>query len=169
MEGSFKKDFEKTWFETADRMRAYMFCACGRWNDAEDLMQNCYLRALQHWGQFNGTGSRQAWLFTIARTTYIDFLRSQKRKSDSTNDQKLQKIAHKKPSQSNEQQAELVWNAINDLSIEYREVIHLRFAAGLDYKEISDSLKIPIGTVRSRLHRGLKAIREQIGDRNNET
>jgi RNA polymerase sigma-70 factor (ECF subfamily) len=169
MEGNFKKDFEKTWCETADRMRAYMFCACGCWTDAEDLMQNCYLRALQNWGQFNGSGSRQAWLFTIARRTYIDFIRSRKRKNGLIDNQELQLSAHKKPGQSNEQQTELVWKAINDLSIEYREVIHLRFAAGLDYKEISDSLKIPIGTVRSRLHRGLKAIREQIGDRNNET
>ncbi|MHC5074886.1 MAG: RNA polymerase sigma factor [Planctomycetota bacterium] len=159
MEGKLKKEFEKTWMQTSKRIRAYMYCACGNWTQADDLLQDCYLRAFQRWGQFNGTGSRQAWIFTIARNICIDFFRDRKQLTRKVNDEAL--VMQRTTLHSNEN-LESIWNAINCLADEYRQVIYLRFAADLDYKEIASSLKIPIGTVRSRLHRGLKAIKEKL-------
>jgi RNA polymerase sigma-70 factor (ECF subfamily) len=66
-------------------------------------------------------------------------------------------------------QTQRIWDAVKCLKAEHSEVIHLRFAAGLSYEQISQALGIPVGTVRSRLHRGLKDIRERIGVRENET
>ena len=64
---------------------------------------------------------------------------------------------------------EVVWEAINNLNEEQKEVVDLRFAAGLSYAEMAQTLAIPIGTVRSRLHRALKAVREQIRELENGT
>ena len=69
----------------------------------------------------------------------------------------------------NDENLESIWNIINCIADEYREVIYLRFAAELDYKEIAESLKIPIGTVRSRLHRGLKVVKEKLQEHKNGT
>ena len=62
-----------------------------------------------------------------------------------------------------------IWDVVKDLKTEQSEVIHLRFAAGLDYAQIAHTLGIPVGTVRSRLHRGLKAVKEQVGEWENGT
>ncbi len=59
---------------------------------------------------------------------------------------------------------EKIWSAVEELNEEYKEVIQLRFAAGLSYEQIAHTLEIPVGTVRSRLHRSLKAIKEIAGD-----
>jgi RNA polymerase sigma-70 factor (ECF subfamily) len=64
---------------------------------------------------------------------------------------------------------EKIWDVVKDLNPEQSEVIHLRFAAGLNYAQIAHTLGIPIGTVRSRLHRGLKTVKEIIGERENGT
>jgi RNA polymerase sigma-70 factor (ECF subfamily) len=69
----------------------------------------------------------------------------------------------------NTDEIEAIWTVIRGLQPEQSEVIHLRFAAGLSYAEIADVLRIPVGTVRSRLHRGLNSVREQIGKEENGT
>jgi RNA polymerase sigma-70 factor (ECF subfamily) len=159
MEGKLKKDFEKTWMQTSNRIRAYMYCACGTWVQADDLLQDCYLRAFQRWGQFNGTGSRQAWIFAIARNVCIDFIRSRRQLKSDLNDEIS---VWQETKIHSDEKLESIWNVINSLADEYRQVIYLRFSADLDYKEIAESLKIPIGTVRSRLHRGLKAVKDKL-------
>ena len=169
MVGGFKSEFQEFWTQTAGKVRAYMFCACENWADADDMAQDCYLRAVRAWGQFEGRASRQAWLFAIARRTRIDWLRQKKRErvavsSESLN--KFDKIVSEKPNIDN---IEKVWDTVRGLNAEQSQVIHLRFAAGLSYAQIAEALGIPIGTVRSRLHRGLKGIKEHIGEWKNET
>jgi RNA polymerase sigma-70 factor (ECF subfamily) len=159
MEGKPIKEFEKTWTQASSKIRAYMFCACGSWTDADDLLQDCYLRALQRWGQFNGTGSRQAWMFAIARNICIDFIRNRRKIKSNLKDEIKTRLTTKT---YKEEKLESIWNIINSLAEEYQQVLYLRFAADLGYKEIAESLKIPIGTVRSRLHRGLKAIKNKL-------
>lgn len=70
---------------------------------------------------------------------------------------------------SDADRTEAVWGAVKGLGAEQSHVLHLRFAAGLSYAEIAGALDIPVGTVRSRLHRGLKAIREKIKGYDHET
>ena len=151
----------KLWEQTRDKVRAYMFCACSDWHDADDLAQECYLRALRNWNLFDGRGSRQAWLFAIARNTHIDWLRRQatRRKAGTTASKVGVGTA---PATYEHDEIEMVWEAVNALRRDHREVIHLRFAAGLSYAEMAEALNVPVGTVRSRLHRGLKMLRRQI-------
>lgn len=169
MMGRFKTEFERAWVQSASKVRAYMFCVCGNWADADDLLQDCYLRALRGWGRFNGRASRQAWLFGIAKRTYADWLRRKRREGVVVGSENLDRFSEVVFDKPNTIQIETVWDTIKALKAEQREVIHLRFAAGLSYAEIAQTLGIPIGTVRSRLHRGLRAVREQIEGQENGT
>jgi RNA polymerase sigma-70 factor (ECF subfamily) len=169
MKDRYANEFQEFWNRTAGKVRAYMFCACEDWNDADDLTQDCCLRALRAWGQFDGRASRQAWLFGIARRTRVDWFRRKKRDGVALCQEDidgLQKAHIEKPAFD---EIEKIWDAVKDISAEQSEVIHLRFAAGLNYAQISHTLGIPIGTVRSRLHRGLKAVKEIVGERENGT
>lgn len=169
MRSRFRNEFDELWARTAANVRAYMFCAAGSWTDADDMVQDCYLRALRGWGQFDGRASRQAWLFGIAKRTCADWFRAQRRKSAAVELANLDDFEGDLHDRSDAERIETVWAAVKELDAERGEVVHLRFAAGLSYAEIAGVLNIPIGTVRSRLHRGLKAIREKVKDKKDET
>jgi RNA polymerase sigma-70 factor (ECF subfamily) len=169
MMGSVEREFQEFWTLTADKVRAYMFCACENWTDADDMAQDCYLRALRAWGQFDGKASRQAWLFGIAKRTRIDWFRRKKRDGRFVSSESLDEFDKGVPDGPNVDNAERIWDAVKDLNAEQSQVLHMRFAAGLSYAQIAHALNVPIGTVRSRLHRGLKQIRERIGEWDNES
>ena len=163
MTGEFKQEFRDFWIKTAGKVRAYMFCACESWVDADDMTQDVYLRALRGWNQFNGKASRQAWLFGIAKRTRSDWFRKKRRENlvvSLDNHEKFEKVIS---TSKDVNETEEVWDAVRKLDDKQSQVLHLRFAAGLSYAQIAHALGIPIGTVRSRLHRGLKDIRKQIG------
>jgi RNA polymerase sigma-70 factor (ECF subfamily) len=160
-------EFGQFWRETRGKVRAYMFCASNSASDADDLAQECYLRAFRNWGHFDGRGSRQAWLFAIARNTQADWYRKRGRDA-----RVLERTAIEAASEvlaPDLDNAEAIWQTVGRLTAEHREIVHLRFAADLSYVEIAQTLGVPVGTVRSRLHRALKAIREQMEDIQNGT
>jgi RNA polymerase sigma-70 factor (ECF subfamily) len=132
------------------------------------MVQNCYLRALRGWEKFDRRGSRQAWLFGIAKRTCADWFRTKKRKDAAVGLANLDDLEGGSLERSDADRTKAVWAAVKGLGAEQGQVIHLRFAAGLSYAEIAGALDIPVGTVRSRLHRGLKAIREKIKDKEDE-
>ena len=156
----FEREFRRFWEQTRDRVRAYMFCACSNATDADDLAQECYLRALRSWDCFNAKGTRQAWLFAIARNTQVDWFRKRGREARLAAAEDGRRVGE--TSEPIAEDIEVVWKAVSSLGPEYQEAIHLRFAADLTYAEIAAMLGVPVGTVRSRLHRGLKAVREQV-------
>lgn len=166
--GNIKREFQEFWTQTADKVRAYMFCACENWTDADDMAQDCYLRALRAWEQFDGKTSRQAWLFGIARRTRVDWFRRKKREGFAVRSENMDELEKVDPSGSNVDRVERIWDVVKGLNAEQSQVIHLRFAAGLSYAQIAHALEVPVGTVRSRLHRGLKQIREHIGEWDHE-
>ncbi len=169
MRSRLKMEFDQLWGQTAGKVRAYMFCACGSWTDADDMVQNCYLRALRGWEKFDKRGSRQAWLWGIAKRTCADWFRKKIRKSETVGLANLDDFEGSSLERSDADRIEAVWAAVKELGAEQGEVVHLRFAAGLSYAEIAGALDIPVGTVRSRLHRGLKAIRKKIKGNEDET
>ena len=162
----FESQFRRFWEQTRDRVRAYMFCAVSNTSDADDLAQECYLRALRNWDRFDGTGTRQAWLFAIARNTQIDWFRKRKRQARLVASDEARRTCE---AFRHDDDIEAIWKAVGNLGAEYQETIHLRFAADLSYAEIAALLGVPVGTVRSRLHRGLNAVREHLEERENET
>ncbi|MHC4154928.1 MAG: RNA polymerase sigma factor [Planctomycetota bacterium] len=169
MTGTFKTEIEELWSRTACRVRAYVIGMCGSHADAEDILQDCYLRAVRGWASFSGRGSRQAWLFGIARKACADWYRQKNRRASVVSVESLDEFGDNSLDRPDTDRIEAVWNAVENLNAEQKEVVHLRFAAGLSYAEMAQTLAIPIGTVRSRLHRGLKAVREQIREQENGT
>ncbi|MHC4325316.1 MAG: RNA polymerase sigma factor [Planctomycetota bacterium] len=169
MTSQFNREFRDFWIKTAGKVRAYMFCGSENWADADDMTQDVYLKALRGWNQFNGKASRQAWLFVIAKRTRIDWFRKKSRENNvfgSDNPEKFDKVISSNEDVDN---IEKVWDLVRELDDEQSQVVHLRFAAGLSYAQIAQALEIPIGTVRSRLHRGLKGIRKHIRNLENGT
>jgi RNA polymerase sigma-70 factor (ECF subfamily) len=139
--------------------------------DAEDVAQETFVAAFRKLGSFEGRSSFFTWLRRLAYNASIDHLRRQKsRKSDlSVPDvEALGAAQNENPlSQLEERETvDAVRAAINRLAEEQRAIVCMRDIDGMDYSEIAAVLEIPIGTVRSRLHRArleLKQLFETAG------
>ena len=129
-------------------------------HDAEDIVQDAYLRALKYFDGYRGEGetSARAWLLTIVRNTAHNFRRRGRVDSLTTEfDDTLHTNAAMtdRPSGTLEraEAKETLGRALDRLAPEFREVIVLRELQGLSYKEISEVVGVPVGTVMSRLSR----------------
>jgi RNA polymerase sigma factor (sigma-70 family) len=141
-------------------------------HDAEDLVQDSYLRAYKFFGSFRGQEPR-AWLLAIVRNTCFTWLeRKGAHGSAHSFDENVHGIdpARDEPAQALIEAAdrELVGRAIESLAPEYREVIVLREIEGLAYKEVATVVGIPLGTVMSRLSRGRKLLQNYLGEQVNK-
>lgn len=131
-------------------------------DDAQDMVQEAYLRALRFFGGFHGTDAK-AWLLTIVRNTCYTSLKRNK-SADLLADFEevvLTKEANEPDPEAMhllKVRAQLVNEAIEKLPIEFREVVILRELEELSYKEIAEITAIPIGTVMSRLSRARKRL-----------
>ena len=133
-------------------------------HDAEDVVQEAYLRALKFFGGFRG-GDGRAWLLTIARNTCYTWLEQNRRRDLMTDfDEEAHDIESDDPNpetvmlQNVDQR--MLKQALEALPVEFREVVILRELEGLSYKEIADLADLPVGTVMSRLARARKRLRQ---------
>ena len=134
--------------------------------DAQDVVQEAYLRAFKSFSGFHGSNGR-AWLLTIVRNTSYTLLKKNRVADLTTNfDEEIHASGHELASPAtileHAEDAELIKNAMNELAAEFREILTLRHQEELSYQEIGDILKIPIGTVMSRLARGRAKLREYL-------
>jgi RNA polymerase sigma-70 factor (ECF subfamily) len=125
--------------------------------DAQDVVQEAYLRAFRSFAGFRGTNGR-AWLLTIVRNTAYTLLKKNRAAElIAPFDEEIHAGGEESASPAmiieHAEDAELIRNAMDDLPAEFREVLTLRHQEMLSYNEISEILKIPIGTVMSRLAR----------------
>ena len=130
--------------------------------DAQDMVQEAYLRALRFFGGFRGTEAR-AWLLTIVRNTCYTWLRRNRSPELSCEfDEVVLARESEGPDPEMEQvmksRALLLNDDIEKLPIEFREVVVLRELEDLSYKDIAVVLGVPIGTVMSRLARARKRL-----------
>ena len=137
--------------------------------DAEDVVQEAYLRAFKFFGGYRGGDSR-SWLLTIVRNTCYTWL--QQNRSRELNEPIEDKLDEVGFSTENPEtlllqtvDAQLVRQALDELPIEFREVLVMREMEELSYKQISSIADLPIGTVMSRLARGRKRLRELLVNR----
>ncbi len=135
--------------------------------DAEDIVQEAYLRAFQYFAGFQGGDSR-AWLLKIVRNRCYTWLK-QNRASDLVSlDDETQQYASGEdgPEQVVLRQVNtaLVRQALEELPAEFREVIILREMEGLSYREIAAVIDAPIGTVMSRLARARKRLERRLAE-----
>lgn len=141
---------------------------------AEDLFQEVWMRVLVRGGQFNGKSRFDTWLFTIARNLVIDYRRKRTVSSldelfeGSTDDDRPMsfEIMDDQPTPfdrlSSGEDRERVAEAVLELDTVYREVLVLRFHEDLSLQEIAAVTRAPLSTVKSRLYRGLAAIKPRL-------
>lgn len=134
--------------------------------DAEDVVQEAYLRAFRFFGGFHGGDSR-AWLLTIVRHTCYTWLRQQRAHDLITvfdEDLHTPECPTADPETQLVQQAsaQALRAAVEALPVEFREVVVLRDLEELSYKEIATIANIPIGTVMSRLARARKRLQQAL-------
>ncbi len=135
--------------------------------DAEDLVQDTFIKAFTNFSQFQQGTNLKAWLYRILTNTYISAYRKAKRSprlvnADETEDWQLaQAESHMtSPTLSAEAAAmdqmtdSRVIDAMKSLKAEYRYAVYLADIEGFSYKEIAEIMEVPVGTVMSRLSRG---------------
>jgi RNA polymerase sigma-70 factor (ECF subfamily) len=145
--------------------------------DAEDLVQETYLRAYRGFGGFEQGTNLKAWLYRILTNTYINTYRAKKRRPDETDLEDVEDLylyrrlgGLEAATAGRSAEDELMdWftdsevkEAIEALPEGFRMAVLLADVEGFSYKEIAEILDIPIGTVMSRLHRGRKALQKEL-------
>src|SRR5579863_6877977 len=137
-------------------------------HDAEDLVQETYLKALRSFASFQYGTNFRAWMFQILRNTFLSSRTKLDRRMtvamDSEEDGPELAVDMKTPETIllNRSNSHLVQCAIEDLPVHYREALLLCEVEEMSYQEIAEVLSIPIGTVMSRLARARKAVRESL-------
>src|ERR687894_854511 len=145
--------------------------------DAEDLVQETYLKAYRGFGGFEQGTNLKAWLYRILTNTFINRYRAAKRRPDETDldevedfylYRRLGGLEGARASRSAEDELldvlteSEVREAVESLPEQFRLAVLLADVEGFSYKEIAEILDIPIGTVMSRLHRGRRALEKRL-------
>jgi RNA polymerase sigma-70 factor (ECF subfamily) len=142
-------------------------------DDANDLVQETYLKAYKFFSSFERGTNCKAWLFKILKNNYINRFRKNSREPGKVDYDLIKDFYHTiKDTRRDSSETETdyfhtllheeVYTALQSLPEEFREVIQLCDIEGFTYEEIANMVESPIGTVRSRLYRGRKLLREQL-------
>src|SRR6266508_2984705 len=145
-------------------------------SDAEDLVQETYLRAYRGFHQFEPGTNLKAWLYRILMNTFINTYRKRQREPQTVSDDEIadwylySKMAESGLEPSAEASVieslpdEDVQAALSSMPEQFRVAVLLADVEGFSYKEIAEITGVPIGTVMSRLHRGRKALQKRLWD-----
>jgi RNA polymerase sigma-70 factor, ECF subfamily len=154
------------------RLLRYLIYLSGNRELAEDLFQETWIRVLERGHQYDGKHEFSTWLYAVARNLTIDYLRKKGPVSlDGMMDGRMRNDDEPHPALEpadtrpmvweivqQHQQAERINAALAGVPVEYREAIVLRFQDGLALEEIAVVTGAPLGTVKSRLYRGLNLL-----------
>lgn len=142
--------------------------------DAEDLVQETFLRAYRGFAQFQPGTNLRAWLYRILMNTFINSYRKKQREPQTVSDEEIEdwylysKVVEGGAERSAESAViealpdEEVQAALQSLPEQFRVAVLLADVDGFSYKEIAEITGVPIGTVMSRLHRGRKALEKAL-------
>jgi RNA polymerase sigma factor (sigma-70 family) len=132
-------------------------------DDAEDVVQEAFLRAFRSFETFQGEDGR-AWLLAVVRNTCFTWLKKKGERTAVEFDEQAHGSVDEAPDAEsvllNEAALGSLHGCLEGLPLEFREVIVMRELEELSYKEISDIARVPIGTVMSRLARGRKRLQQ---------
>ena len=127
--------------------------------NAQDIAQEVFLKIYNNIGSFRGQSKFSSWFYRIVVNTSYDFLRRNRNKNISIDDESCPEIADSRKCEDSLAK-ELVKEVLEKVPFEYRSAIVLKEIEGLSYQEIADTLKISIGTVESRIFRARKMMKD---------
>ena len=169
--------FEREAMPHLDALHAYALHLCRDASDAEDLVQETYIKALNNFASYQEGTNCRAWLFRILTNTFFNLRRSRKRhnriETDASPDVEMAMAdAHQDQGIYRPIDAQLLDNvvsqhvteALDSLPPEFRTVLLLSDLHDFSYKEIAEVVECPVGTVMSRLYRARKAMQKQLLD-----
>jgi len=172
-----KQEFQEIALPHADSLYNFAFRMTRNRRDTEDLVQDTFMRAFRFFHRFEPGTNIRAWLFRILKNTFINDYRKVQRTPDQVDWAQVEDFydsvtpddlrkRHKNPEELLLERSVdgRVEEAVAALPPEYRAVVLLNFMEDMSYKEIAETLEIPMGTVMSRLHRGRKILQEKLHD-----
>ncbi|MDE3057907.1 MAG: sigma-70 family RNA polymerase sigma factor [Bacteroidota bacterium] len=156
-----------------DILYNYAMRMTGNPDDAHDLLQETYLKAYRFWDKYEKGTNIRAWLFRIMKNTYINLYRKTVKEPDTVDYDEIKNFYNTIKDESadpNDLQEKLfgqllddeVAKALESLPEDFRTVVILCDIEGLTYEEIAEFVECPVGTVRSRLHRGRKLLQGKL-------
>jgi RNA polymerase sigma-70 factor (ECF subfamily) len=156
-----------------ERLYPTLLRLCGGAEDAEDVLQDAFVRAFEKLDQFQGESSFYTWVYRIAVNLALTGHRRRRVRAPVPSRNGRSAVAHCEPiddsadadpttAAERTEQVQIVEDALNRLGAEHRAILVLKDFDGHRYEEISALLKIPVGTVRSRLHRARNELRERL-------
>ncbi len=169
------REFEQEAIPHMDAAYNFALRMTGDEDDADDLVQETFLKAFRFFDKFEKGTNCKAWLFRIMKNSYINDYRKQTKEPDKIDYEDVQnfyeniksdqvEMQHYEPDAFTNLLDDEISSAITDLPEDFRTVIILSDIEGFTYEEISDFVDIPVGTVRSRLHRARKMLYAQLYD-----
>lgn len=164
-----KKEFESTALPHMDAIYNAALRMSIDSIEAEDLLQDTYLRAYRFFDKFKQGTNLKAWLFEILKNVFINKYRDLLKTPALCSIENAEAEGELADERTPEEEipgglfTDPVAAAIQTLTAEQRQAIFLADLEGFSYKEISEIIDCPIGTVMSRLHRGRKILRESLG------
>ncbi len=170
-----QSDFEDEMIPHLDAIYNYALRLTTDPNDAEDLVQDTIVKAYRFFSSYEKGTNAKAWLFRILKNSYINNYRKKSKqphqvdydevsqfyesiRSEQTETSDLEDLMYR------EMLDDDVTRALTDLPEDFRTVVMLCDVEGFTYEEIANMLDVPIGTIRSRLHRGRNLLRAQLLD-----
>ncbi len=158
-----------TWEDVARNHGRFLYTVAyrltGNHDDAQDLVQEVLLRVRRGLETYQ-PGSLEGWLSRITTNTFLDEARRRKRRPVDLLPEEPDRVVPPSPSADQALAHEVlpddVQDALRRLPDEYRAAVVMADVVGLSYQEISDSLDVPVGTVRSRIHRGRALLRKAL-------
>lgn len=162
-------DFEREAIPHMDALFNFALKMTGDSDDADDLIQETYIRAFRFWDKFESGTNCKAWLFRIMKNTFINLYRKKAKEPNKVDYEDVENYyENAKPSSTDDSHLEKeifdsllddkVTDAISSLPEEFRTIVILSDLEGFTYEEIADFVDCPVGTVRSRLHRARKML-----------
>jgi len=168
-----QRDFQREAMVHIDSLYNFALRMTGDAEDANDLVQETYMKAYRFFDSFEKGTNCKAWLFRILKNSYINKYRKESKEPDKIDYDEIKEFYHSvkhSSLDSNDMQEKMfgellddeVARALESLPEDFKEVVQLCDIEGFTYEEIANMVDCPIGTVRSRLHRGRKILREKL-------
>ena len=169
------KIFDTEFLPHIDSMYNFAYRLTFDEDDAKDLVQDTYLKAFRFIQSFEQGTNAKAWLFRILKNSFINDFRKKSKEPAKVDYQEVETYYNSDDVDSpittdlrvdtvQDMLGDEISNALNSLDVDFRTVIILCDLEGFKYDEMAKILDIPIGTVRSRLHRARNLLKEKLGD-----